>query len=128
LVFHPKRLALDDDGFGPMKQAVEDRACDAGIVVKNFRPSLEGFVGRDDGGTTFVTLADDLEEQVGAHFIERKIAQLVQMEDPRAEILFEFGLEPVSRLGGHQVVERIDCGGEEHRVAGLAGLISKSDA
>jgi len=66
LVFHAVTFAFDNDGLGVMEHAVQNRAADAGVVIKNFGPVFIRFVGRDNERAAFVALADDLEEQVGA--------------------------------------------------------------
>ncbi len=58
-------------GLGVVEHAVQDGAGDAGIVVEDFRPVFISLVRCDDERTTLVALADQLEEQVGAGFIER---------------------------------------------------------
>jgi hypothetical protein len=44
-----------------VKEAIEDGGCNGAIAVEDSRPLFEGFVGGDDDGIAFVSLADDLE-------------------------------------------------------------------
>ena len=75
MVFHAEALALDDDGFCVVEEAIEDGGGNAAVVIEDGGPGFVRLVSRDDGGAAFVTLADDLEEQVGAGLVERKIVQ-----------------------------------------------------
>src|ERR1039458_5417323 len=128
LIFHPVGLALDDDGLGAVENAVEYRAGDPGVVIKNLGPAFEGLVGGDDDGAALVALADDLEEQIGAELVERKISKFVNNGELWTDVLFEFRLKPVGGLGGDQVVERVDGRGEQDRVAALAGFVAEGDS
>ena len=49
-----------------VEQAVEDRGGQCRIVVEDLGPVLEHAIGGDCDGAVFVSLADDLEQQVGA--------------------------------------------------------------
>ena len=73
-VLHPVAGTLDDDGLGVVEEAVEDGAGDGAVVVEDAGPLLEGLVGGDDQGTTLVTLADDLEEEVGPVLVDGEVA------------------------------------------------------
>ena len=53
-----------------VKEAIKDGGSDGAIAVKDRRPLFEGFVRGDDDGTAFVSLTDDLEEQVGSALID----------------------------------------------------------
>ena len=77
LVLHPEAGTLNDDGFGMMQQSIQDGRGNGAVIVEDAGPLFERFVGRQDDGTTLVTLADDLEEQVGAVLIDGQIANLV---------------------------------------------------
>jgi hypothetical protein len=69
-------------------------------------------------------LADDLEEQVGAVFVDGQIAQFVDEQDARLQILAQFAFEAAVRLRSGERVDDIDRGGEEHRVAAQAGRVA----
>ena len=60
-----------------MKKAIEDGGGNGAIAVEDSRPLFEGFVGGDDDRTAFVSLADDLEKQVGSAPIYGQVADLV---------------------------------------------------
>jgi hypothetical protein len=77
LILHAVGLAFDDDGLSLVEQAVQNCGGDAGIVVEDGGSLLERLVGGDDEGTALVALADDLEEQVGAGFVEGQVAATV---------------------------------------------------
>jgi hypothetical protein len=53
---------------------------------------FEGFVRGDDDGTAFVSLADDLEKQVGSALIYGQVPGLVQNKQCRREVAFEWVL------------------------------------
>ena len=70
-------FALDEDGFGVMEQPIEQCRGEGAVVVEDLGPVLVGAIGGDDDGAALVALADDLEEQVGAVFVDGQIAQFV---------------------------------------------------
>ena len=63
-VLHAVALALNNDRFGMMQDAVENGRGERGVVVEDGRPLLEDLVGGQHDGALFVALADNLEEQV----------------------------------------------------------------
>jgi hypothetical protein len=75
-VFHPIAGTFNYDRFGVMKKAIEDGGSNGAITVEDSGPLFEGFVRGDDDGTAFVSLADDLEKQVGSALIYRQVADL----------------------------------------------------
>ena len=77
-VFHAVAGAFNYDGFGMMKKAIEDGRGNGAIAVEDRGPLFEGFIGGNDDGTAFVSLADDLEKQVGSALIDGQIPYLVQ--------------------------------------------------
>ena len=92
LILHAVAGAFDDDGFGVVEEAVEDGGGDGAVVVEDGGPVFEGLVGGQDDGAAFVALADDLEEQVGAVLVDGQIAEFVEDEQCRAQVVFEFGV------------------------------------
>jgi len=77
-----------------MKKAIEDGGGNGAIAVEDSGPLFEGFVRGNDDGTAFVSLADDLEKQVGSALIYGQVPNLVQNKQSRREIAFELGFEP----------------------------------
>src|ERR1051326_667636 len=77
LFFHSKTGAFDQDGFGVVEEAVEHGGGDGAVIVEDGGPLLEGFVGGQHDGTPFITLADDLEEQIGTVLVNRQVADFV---------------------------------------------------
>ena len=53
-----------------MQQPIQQRGGQGGIAGKDQRPILEGDVGRQEDRAAFVAFGDDLEEQIGAAFVE----------------------------------------------------------
>ena len=41
LFFHAITLSLNEDGFGVMKQPVQDSGCQRTVVIEDFRPVLK---------------------------------------------------------------------------------------
>ena len=73
-------------------------------------------------------MAEDLEEQIGAVFVDGQISEFVDDEQARLEVLAQFAFEVAMRLGGGERVDDIDRGGKEHRVAAQTGGVPESDA
>ncbi len=111
-VFHSIAFSLDKDRLGMMEQAVQDGGGEDAVVVEDFRPLFEGPVGGDNHGPSLVAVADDLKEQVGSRFIDGQVSQLVEDEQVRPEIFFEFHLKPSGVLSGTEGIDHIDSGGK----------------
>ena len=110
-----------------VEETVEDGGSDAAVVVEDRRPQLVGLVGGQDDRASLVALADDLEEEIGTGLVEGQVSKLVHAEQVRGDVLPELGLEPLGGLGGDQVVDGVDRGGEQDGVAALAGLVAQGD-
>ena len=108
-----------------VEEAVEDGGGDGGVVVEDGGPVLEGFVGGEDDGALFVALGDDLEEEVGAVFVQGDVAEFVENEQIWAEVSLDLGFEAVVGLGSEQIIDDFDGGGEENTVAVEAGLVAQ---
>jgi len=87
-----------------MKKAIEDGGGNGAIAVEDSGPLFEGFVGGDDDGTAFVSLADDLEKQIGSALIYGQVPHLVQNKQSRREIAFELNFERPLSLSGIKVL------------------------
>src|SRR5258707_13872505 len=85
LVFHPITGAFDDNGFGVVKQSVQDGGGDGAVVVEDGGPLLEGFVGRQNDGAALVALADDLKKEVRAVLVNGQVAHFIQDQQSRAK-------------------------------------------
>jgi hypothetical protein len=70
LIFHAIAFPFDEDGFGMMQETVEKRWGQRTVIIEDLRPLLEDPVRSQDDGATFVTLADDLEQEIGAGFVD----------------------------------------------------------
>ena len=73
---HPIALALDRDHRAVMKQAVEDRRGDGG-VLEDLPPLSDAAVGGQDDRARLIAAADDLEEVRGGLAGQRQVAELV---------------------------------------------------
>jgi hypothetical protein len=60
-----------------MQEAIEQGGGERAVVVEDLRPALVDAVGCDDRAAVLIAATDDLEEQIGAGFIDRQIAELV---------------------------------------------------
>ena len=109
-----------------MEQAVQHSRGDGGIVVEEARPVFVRLIGGDDGRTFFIAAADDLEEEIGAGFVDGQVSQLIENQPSWSQELLEFAFKPALGLGGAQGVEGLDGGGKEHRVALEAGGMAQS--
>ena len=76
----------------------------------------------DCEGAAFVSLADDLEQQVGAGLVDGEIAEFVEDQQPGSDIASEVAFELTGGLGGGEGVDGVDGAGEQHGVAPLARL------
>jgi len=108
-----------------VEEAIKNGGGDGAVAVEDGGPLFERFVGSQDDGAAFVTLAQDLEEQVGAALIDGQVAEFIEDEKGRGEIAFEFGLESAVDLSGAQGVDDIDGVGEKDAVALLAGAVAE---
>ena len=93
-----------------------------GIVVEDFGPVLEHAISGDRDGAAFISLADDLEQQVGTGLVDGEIAEFVEDQKTRSEVAAEVAFELPGGLGGGESVDGVDGAGEQHRVAALARL------
>ena len=114
MAFHAVAFAFDDDGVGPVQDAVEDGAGEAGIVIEDFGPALVLQVGGEDQRALFVALADELEDEISADLVERHVSKLITHQNAWRQVPAELGAEPVGGLGGHQPVEHVDRAGVQH--------------
>jgi hypothetical protein len=86
-VLHAVAFALDGDGFGVVEEAVEDGGSEGAVIVKDRRPFLELLVCGQDDGAAFISVTDDLEEQVGTFFIDGQVTEFVDDEYGRPQVL-----------------------------------------
>ena len=68
--FHAIARPIDNRCLGVVKQSVEQRRCQGAVVVEDLGPILECPIGGDDDRSLFISLADNLEEQVCAAFYQ----------------------------------------------------------
>ncbi len=76
---HPIGRSLNDDGLGVVEHAIKNGGGDGDIAIKDVGPFLEGFIGRDDGGTALIAMAEDLKEQVGAKFVDGQVPEFINL-------------------------------------------------
>ena len=61
-----------------MQETIQHRRSDGAVVIENRGPVFEWFVGRQDNGSALVTLADDLEQQIGAPLVNRQVTDFIE--------------------------------------------------
>ena len=125
LILHAVAFPLDDHGFSVVQEPVQHGAGEGAVVVEDFGPVFIGLVGGQQDGALLVTLADDLEEQIRAGFVDGQIAQFVHGQDSGLEVTFKFGFEPADGLRGGERVDDVHGGGEENRVPAQAGFVGQ---
>ena len=125
LILHAVTFPLDYHRFGVVQEPIPHGAGQGAVIVEDFGPVFIGLVGRDDGRTGLIPLAENLEEQVSADFIDRQISKLVNTNYAGAHVFLEFGFEAVGGLCRRQSIDDVDGGGEQHRVTGQTALIGQ---
>src|SRR6202049_3902035 len=109
LVLGAVALAFDDDGVGVVQDAVEDGGGQGAVVVEDLRPVFVGAVGGDHHRSALVALADDLEQQVCAVLVDRKVTELIDNQYGGLQVTLELALEFAGGLGRRKSVN--DVGG-----------------
>src|SRR6202049_3129257 len=127
LVLGAVALAFDDDRVGVVEDAVEDGGGQGAVVVEDLRPVFVSAVGGDHHRCTLVALADDLEQQVCAVLVDRKVTELIDNQHGGLQVAVELALEAAGGRCRCQGVDNVDGRGEEHRVSMQAGGVAKSD-
>lgn len=125
MVFHAVAGAFDDDGLGVVEESVENGGGQGGVVVEDAGSLLEGAVGGEQDGAAFEAGTDDLEEQIGALFVDGQVAEFVEDQQGRSDIFPEFLPQALRGLGGNEGVDHVDGGDPPHGMAGQAGLPSE---
>ena len=120
-------IPIDENRIDVMEDAVENGGGERAVVVEDLGPVLVGAVGGDHHWGALVALTDDLEQQIGAVFVDRQIAELIDDQQAGFEVAADLALEPVGCLGGGERVDDVDGGGKEHGVASDAGGMTEGD-
>src|ERR1700752_2946437 len=110
-----------------VRETIEQRAGEP-RAAEDAGPFLERQVGRDDGRAAFMTLAEDLEEQLRTGLRERHIAEFIDNEElDGGELSLELEQTPlVARL--HQLMDEAGRGEEGDREAALTRREAKRQA
>ena len=109
--FRSEALSVDEDGVAVVEEAVEDGACERGVVAEESRPLVVGEVGGDDGAAVLVPQGEDLEEEAGAVVVDGEVAHLVEDE--------ELGIGVELHLADERSVELRLLEGVDHAHGGL---------
>ena len=121
----PITLAVHRQDVDMVGQPVEKRAGQA-LGAEHRCPFLEWKIRRDDGRATFVTLAEHLEQKLGAGRRERHIAEFIDDQQLyRGQVALELQQPPlVARL--HELMHQTGRRREGDREALLAGRQSEA--
>jgi hypothetical protein len=74
LILHAVTFPVDYHGFSMVQEPVQNGAGQGAVVVEDFGPVFIRLVGGQQDGALLVTLADDLEEQVRAGFVDGQVS------------------------------------------------------
>src|SRR5579863_3558181 len=101
-----------------MEQAVEDRSRDDRIA-EDRAPFAVALVRSENDASSFITGADQLEENRRAQIVEWQISHLVNNEDFGCEIDSQAAIQPSFAVSSPQIGHQIVSG---HEVRGMSGL------
>jgi hypothetical protein len=74
LILHAVTFPVDYHGFSMVQEPVQNGAGQGAVVVEDFGPVFIRLVGGQQDGALLVTLADDLEKQVRAGFVDGQVS------------------------------------------------------
>jgi hypothetical protein len=144
-ILHAVTFPLDNDSFGMVKHAIQDCRGERAVVIEDGRPMLENLVGGEHDGAALVTLADDLEEQIGAMLVNGDVAKFVNDQDGGPQILLlladkiarlndlkktdgkktQFSLRPINGSSGTALAKRVNVARLRERVVANTTLDTK---
>jgi hypothetical protein len=110
-----------------VEEAVEEGGSHGSITGEDLRPVFEGDVGGDDDGARFVAFANGLEEEFGAAFVEREIAEFVEEKQRWVLVAFHFAIELALGVSCAEAVDEIDGGGKEDTDSAQAGGVTQGN-
>ena len=70
-------MPFDADGFAVMEQPIQDGGGDGAVVVEDLGPGFVAFVAGEQDRSAFVAVADDLEEELCALFVDGRLARRI---------------------------------------------------
>ena len=90
LILRAVAVGLDEHRFSVAQEPIQHRAGEGAVVGEDFGPLSIGMLGSQHERALLIPLADDLEEQVCARFVDGQLAQFVHSQDGgfEAEISF----------------------------------------
>jgi hypothetical protein len=104
---------------------VADRKADERSECLGRRRLPEGSIGADHDRTRFIPGGDDLEQQVRITFVDGQIAQLIEEEKLRGDVLLEGYFQGAVDLRRGEHVDHVHDAGESHRDAFLTGGVAQ---
>lgn len=100
LIFHAVAWAFYDDCLRMVEEPVKDGGGKGAVVVEDAGPFFIYPVGGDESGGLFIAEAEGLEEDVGALFINREIAQLIDEQEVGLKVFLQFRFHAAGSLSG----------------------------
>ena len=94
-----------------VREPVEQRGSQHGIVVEDTGPLFVNPVGGDQCGATFIAMADDLEQAVCAKLVDGQIAQFVDAQHTRFDVMLQGALHTATGVCQSQGIDDLDSPG-----------------
>lgn len=120
--------AIEDEEAAALEGAVDDGLGQV-VVVEDGAPGGERRLvgGEEDRAPAQVAVVDDVEQHVGGVGPIGEVADLVDDEDVRMDVLGERLPQAAIAAGGGEIVDELGGGGEERRGAVLDGAVGDRD-
>ena len=113
-------LALDAHGLNVVQQAVKQGRGQDGIVIEDGGPLLVNPVGGDQGGPAFIAVAEDLKQAVRPELVDGQVAQFVNAQNLRFDVVIERTFDAAAGMSLCQRVDDLNGAAEQHRMSSLA--------
>ena len=101
-LFEPITFSANVHRRGVMQQAIEDRGGDD-RVAEDRTPLAIAFVGSQDNAASFITGADQLEENSGAQLIQWQIPHLIDDQHLRSQVDSQPAVQPALSIRASEV-------------------------
>ena len=112
----PITVDVDLEDRGVVNEAIDGGERHGGIW-KDLAPSTERLIGGDQGGSTFVSGADQLEQDGGFGLILADIGEVVEDQQMEAIEPVDGGLERQFAAGDLEPLDQVGGAGEQHAPA-----------
>ncbi len=121
-------IAFDKDGLSVVEKTVQQGGGHGGVTSEDTGPVFEGDVGSDDDGAMLVAFGDNLEQELGTSLVEGEVSQLINNQEPRALITFNFTSQLTASLCGAEAVDYIDSSSKQDTVTGQASGMAQGSS